>query len=740
GRGVSNVMHGDAGNDVIVAKGGSSVAYGGSGDDVIKATGGVNVLHGDDGNDTIEASGGVNVVYGNAGDDDMQAIGGVNTMFGGDGDDRMKALGVANVQYGGNGDDLLAAAGVGNLQFGQSGDDKMFGLGSNVGQFGGDGEDVLVGVAGLNLQHGGAGKDKLFAVGGANIQIGGSDDDFLMAGGANNIQFGDHLWSAIPSDLGFDDGRFAEVIEKFDEHFETGDGGTNVMIGGGTNNLQFGGTGKDFAFGAGAATTQVMGQGNDVLIGGGVGVLQYADAGNDVVIGGGQGVLQFGGEGSDIMVAAAKTIAPQFKGAVSFQHGGADTDFMLGLSFGDEAAGSVTLKRKAGSDGNGAVVEGALPDELVVTAQLGGDGADLLFAGGPGTIVHGGDDNDIALSVGDTNTLVMGGEGDDLILSSSGLDKMVDALEMEDEIDNAEDIDLLSFSFGNLFSGGAGSDVVMDISDFAKIMIHDVLTDIPLVQQFRSTLTDTLNAIEEFSSPISGLIETVADFSPDFGVGGFGAYEVKANVTLGGMGDDVLGGEGFLSGEAGDDTYAIWAGQEVTIAERATDGVQSFLNSLGVEIPELDEVSQTPDGTDVIELRSLSLDALDRDTFSFIGSEDTLTIQVEDQTVAKVHGMDQASTAVEWLEVVQGADSFAFDLTAIHERAQHVDTSAFDDEIFEIGSQSFASADILDLLDGASETLSLFGTSADTAGNDLAAAQQHGANAAGTLIPDTDYI
>ena len=70
---------------------------------------------------------------------------------------------------------------------------------------------------------------------------------------------------------------------------------------------------------------------------------------------------------------------------------------------------------------------------------------------------------------------------------------------------------------------------------------------------------------------------------------------------MGGVGADVLAGEGFLSGEAGDDTYTIWADGEAPIAERATDGVKSFLESFGVELPILDEVSQTPDGNDVIE-------------------------------------------------------------------------------------------------------------------------------------------
>ncbi|MBG6166480.1 Ca2+-binding RTX toxin-like protein, partial [Labrenzia sp. EL_195] len=744
GFGANNVIHGDHGDDFIEAKAGVTTAFGGDGNDTIMAAGGVNVLNGNDGNDTIEAIGGVNVVHGDAGDDDMLALGGVNTMFGGSGDDRMKALGVANIQFGGDGEDLLAAAGNGNLQFGDAGNDQLYGLGVNVGQFGGDGEDVLVGVAGVNLQHGGAGKDKLFAVGGANIQIGGSDDDFLMAGGANNIQFGDHLWSAIPSDLGFDDdGKFADVIENFDEHFETEGGGTNVLIGGGTNNLQFGGSGKDYAFGAGGMTTQVMGQGDDVMVGGGIGVVQYADAGNDILIGGGQGVAQFGGDGSDVMVAAAKIVAPQYKAAASFQYGGAGTDVMLGLSFGDEAAATVSLNNDKDSDGNrkGGLIKGALPEEIVVTAQLGGEGADLMVASGPGTIVHGGADDDVALALSDTNSLVMGGAGDDLILSSSGFDKMEDALEMKSEIEKEGDVELLSFSLGNFFAGGSGSDVIMDISDFTKIVIHDALTDVPWVQGFRSALTATINAVEGISEPIAELIDSVTDFSPEFGAPGLGSYEVKANVTLGGLGADVLGGDGFLSGEAGDDTYTIWANGEATIAERATDGVKSFLESFDVDLPVLDDISQTPDGNDVIELRSLSLDAMDQDAFNFVRSADALHIELDDKTVATVHGMDDETTAVEWLKVVQGADSFVFDLKAIYDEPDPMDDFSFAVESVTVGIDTLASGDILGLLAGAAETLGAFGSSeADAANADLTVALGHGTEAVGTIIPETDFI
>ena len=95
----------------------------------------------------------------------------------------------------------------------------------------------------------------------------------------------------------------------------------------------------------------------------------------------------------------------------------------------EDATASVSLNNTdTDSDGNrkGGLVTGALPSEIVVTAQLGGEGADLMVAEGPGAIAHGGADNDVLLSLADANSLVMGGAGDDLVLTANGLGEMAE--------------------------------------------------------------------------------------------------------------------------------------------------------------------------------------------------------------------------------------------------------------------------------------------------------------------------
>ncbi|MEM8703657.1 MAG: hypothetical protein AAGF82_17675, partial [Pseudomonadota bacterium] len=127
--------------------------------------------------------------------------------------------------------------------------------------------------------------------------------------------------------------------------------------------------------------------------------------------------------------------------------------------------------------------------------------------------------------------------------------------------------------------------------------------------------------------------------------------------------------------------------------------------------------------------------------FHFVKAGDALDIQFDDKTVATVHGMDEEATAVEWLKVVQGADSFQFDLKAIYNEPDPMDDFSFAVEEVSVGTDTLASGDILGLLAGAAETLSAFGSAeSDAAAADLAAAQGHGANAVAMAIPETDYI
>ena len=227
--------------------GGVNTFFGGAGDDVLESLGGVNVMSGGDGNDKMIAAAVVATTqFGDAGDDTMIAVSAGNGQWGGDGNDTLVGIGNTNIQSGGNGADTLIASGATNVQMGDGGADALFALGSLNVQLGGAGRDVAVGLGSTNIQHGGAGDDVLAALGGANIQIGAEGNDWLIGAGSGNLQFGGHLWSTLPTDVDLGGFDLAAAQDKLDDFTGvSGSDGDNVLLAGGTVNIQIGGRGND---------------------------------------------------------------------------------------------------------------------------------------------------------------------------------------------------------------------------------------------------------------------------------------------------------------------------------------------------------------------------------------------------------------------------------------------------------------------------------------------------------------
>lgn len=133
GNALNNIIDGGAGNDVIAGGAGDDILFGGDGNDVIS---------GGDGNDVVDAGNGNNLVDGGSGNDTIFAGDGNDILIGGSGDDTI---------FGGEGDDILTGgAGADYLQgdgstFGnETVDGNVFIATSDDILIGGDGNDTFI--------------------------------------------------------------------------------------------------------------------------------------------------------------------------------------------------------------------------------------------------------------------------------------------------------------------------------------------------------------------------------------------------------------------------------------------------------------------------------------------------------------------------------------------------------------------------------------------------------------------
>ncbi len=126
------VIHGTAGDDIIIAGNGDQTIYGGGGNDIIIGRGGKDTIFGGSGNDKIRGGKGHDRISGNRGNDQLRGDAGNDHVSGDIGDDL--------IYGGGNKDHLSGGMGI----------DKLWG---------GGGADVLSGDEGPDYMSGGKGHD-----------------------------------------------------------------------------------------------------------------------------------------------------------------------------------------------------------------------------------------------------------------------------------------------------------------------------------------------------------------------------------------------------------------------------------------------------------------------------------------------------------------------------------------------------------------------------------------------------
>ena len=240
--GVSTLLRGTNGADLIFAgefgdtiksRNGDDCVIGGSGDDDIRGGNGNDQIFGENGNDQI---------FGEGGDDNLRGNKGNDLINGGNGNDVIHAgRGNDNI-VGGEGNDRLHGH-LGNDELdGGSGDDDLRGGKGNDVLNAGDGNDTVRGHRGNDLINGGNGDDELRGGKNNDTIIGGNGADTIRGGNGNDT---------VEAGEGDDDVRGNRGNDKL-----LGQVGDDTIHGGKGNDTIIGGNGIDMCHG---------GQGNDTV-------------------------------------------------------------------------------------------------------------------------------------------------------------------------------------------------------------------------------------------------------------------------------------------------------------------------------------------------------------------------------------------------------------------------------------------------------------------------------------------
>ena len=449
----SNFFNGADGNDVLSGGSGDDRLDGGSGDDLLDGGEGADALVGGKGVDLASYAGsGLGVTV------NLERGVGVGGDASGD-----SLEGIENVRGSQFGDTLIGDAAA-NVLYGQAGDDSLFGGGGHDQLYGGAGADDLDGGSGFDLAR------YIDSSTGVTVNL-------TTGTGAGGDAEGDQL-TGIEHVLG---SNFDDVL--------TGDAGKNFLYGQDGNDQLFGLAGDDKLFGGG---------GHDHL---------YAGAGAE---------LLDGGSGFDLARYITSSAAVTVSLTTGSGSGGdAEGDQLVGIehvqgsNFNDVLTGDAGKNFLYGQDGNDQLFGLAGDDKL-----FGGGGHDHLYAGVGAELLDGGTGFDLVryinssagVTVSLTTGLGSGGdaEGDQLV----GIEH-VQGSNFEDVLTGDQTKNFLyglggndtffglggddrffggagndTFVFGadggantvHDFSAGAGSDDVLDISDFSFASLSDVLS------------------------------------------------------------------------------------------------------------------------------------------------------------------------------------------------------------------------------------------------------------------------
>jgi len=537
----NDTITGDAGDNILTGGNGDDIIMGGDGNDLLIGgpvlTDGDDLIYGGNGDDTLRPGHGDGLLDGGAGNDTAafinamhpvvaDLVGGhailpggdnilvdIENLTGTDHNDVLRGDAGDNILTGRSGDDTLVGRDGNDVLIGGDGDDVLSG---------GDGNDVLDGGFGFNLLRGGAGNDTLI---GGTRGIGGTTGDpftdfnvadYRTGTGAitatltgalglglstvvGNASVGADTLIDVESVRGtaFDDTFVvdASFVGQFGDFVAIrGEAGNDTITGNGNTRVDYNDASDAVTVDLAAGTAQSTNAGDTANIGidtfTGVNAVQAGNfddtllgtdgsgfesfrgrGGNDFIDGGVGGADMADYRNSVSGINADLSSGAVGSGTVQDGWGGTDTVVNIERVRGSEFNDTITMddgdNRVIGVGGDD-TIDGLGGNDLL----QGGEGDDTLIGGdGNDTLEGDGGDGDGPTPVG--NDTLIGGAGDDTLIGGAGDDTLIGGL----------DDDLFIFRSGdgadtvNGFQAGAGTDDVLDVSDFHLLDVYADFND-----------------------------------------------------------------------------------------------------------------------------------------------------------------------------------------------------------------------------------------------------------------------
>ena len=600
-------------SDVLAGDAADNVLAGGSGDDSLDGGAGDDTLNGGLGDDTLDGGAGIDLVdYTDAGSavsvnlqagtatggEGSDAISNIENVAGSAYDDTLIGDGADNVLSGGAGDDTIGGgAGDDTLSGGTGVDTADYSAANSAvnvnletgAASGGDGNDTLIGFENMigsmhdDTLTGDIGDNVLTGGAGDDVLIGGAGDDTLEGGAGSDTADYSAANGAVSVDLtsgvALGDGNdslsgIENVVGSANDDTLTGDANDNLLAGGGGNDALAGGAGSDTLTGGAGDDTLHGGAGDDTLVGGaGIDTADYGGAASGVNVDLAAGTAS-GGAGNDTLSEIENVAGSDHADTLSGDAGdnvltgGAGDDTLIGgggndtldgglgddvFRFTGAQAGDVyTVAGEAGTDTidlsefNGSQIT---DDGSTITVDLGGGQSFTINYSGVENIIGADQDDTLTGSVGD-NTLI-GGGGGDTFNAGTGNDTY-DGGTGTDTVDysgvgSGVDVNLESGS-----ASGAGNDTLSGIENVVGSEQSDTLTgDAGDNVLSAGAGNDTVQGGAGDDTLDGGAGTDTVDYS---GAAGAVQVDLTAGTGTGGDGNDTLSGFENITGSDHDDT------------------------------------------------------------------------------------------------------------------------------------------------------------------------------------------
>ena len=394
-----------------------------------------NVIAGTPAGDRLYGTGDSDHIIGLHGHDRLYGGDRADWLQGGDGNDRLYGQAGADRLEGGNGNDILYIDAADTLVDGGAGFDRVYVQGAS-------GVALNLAAAQVEQAHGNSGNDRFDASGMTDAVrlYGNGGDDLLIGGGAN-----DRLYGQAGDDL---------VVGGDGADSLYGHDGDDVLRGDAGNDRLYGHAGADSLLG-GEGNDRLYVDADDLVIDGGLGtdtVYVQTAAGVTLDLAASQVENAYGHDGDDVFDASGLTVAARLDG-----RGGDDS--LLGGSAGDRLYG------RAGDDNlTGGAGDDRLYGDIGADSLTGGLGDDWLYGDGGADSLLGGEGND-RLYVDADDLVIDGGLGTDTVYVQTAagvtLDLAASHVERAYGHDGGDDFDATGLTVAATLDGRGGDDSLL---------------------------------------------------------------------------------------------------------------------------------------------------------------------------------------------------------------------------------------------------------------------------------------